>query len=417
MDRQNFAETSPLPLPPPVPPKFERRISIKSITASIRRSTSFSLDSDQSLFSPWSSDGTRRKARRPSSLFSWRSNRGSVFEASNEKRKGEGSGKGELEAFERKTAGSRKLGHRIQLPSSRSSTPQLIIEVDSLPSLFTPNYRPTASPPPDQASVPPSLPDFRRSTFQPLSCDNFYFDPTFAPALPPKVSQQLASRGPFPNRPLSTLSVNQVDPLQPLKVQRTRTCQPDTKPSGTRSSTADIFSASTDSRSPSPSPSVRLEPRSPRVQRRARSRPASPAPPPVTPVKPRSLPSLPPPPSPSSSSSSMIRSPSFTLSLPTVAEIPASPTPAPQRKLRPIVIAPRTPPTPSSPGLSHSSTASSSPSFISFDTHLQARRLEEESPMREEKENRIDWDDLEKRLRNLSEDRLHILLAELKRNK
>jgi hypothetical protein len=116
----------------------------------------------------------------------------------------------------------------------------------------------------------------------------------------------------------------------------------------------------------------------------------------------------------------MIRSPSFTLSLPTVAEVPPpSPTPAPKRKLKPISIAPRTPSVPSTPDLSQSSTANSSPCFstLDFKEAVVGKERRTSEVVVDEKKGKVDWEDLEKRLRGLSEDRLQILLRELERAK
>lgn len=153
----------------------------------------------------------------------------------------------------------------------------------------------------------------------------------------------------------------------------------------------------------------------------------------------------------------MHRSPSFTLSLPTVAEIPpppSPPTPTPaRRKLKPIVIAPRTPPSlssstpnsscssfasdraqfsPDSPSLGSCFSSSSSSSDSTTTTMTTADnsprtyanvKLHDDDGAVENKsekdgdgrQERFDWQDLERRLRTLSDDRLQILLAELKR--
>ncbi|GAA5959495.1 hypothetical protein JCM3765_002346 [Sporobolomyces pararoseus] len=422
------SRTSPLPLPvqpPPLPPKHERRLSIKSIAASLRRSTSFSSTVDgESPFSHWSSQDENRftKSRRSSSLFSWKSNRSSVVVV---ERSDEIEEKLKTYKFPSKantSSRSNSRSRRARNTSPPPPVPPLVIEIDSLPTLSSNHYKPLpstlsrVSPSSERASLPPSLPDFRHSTFQPLTLDALTSTmPPSLPRLPTTVAKQLAARGPFPNRPLSTASSKSTDHTSkprsrttPASSQRSPTPLP-LPPAAPGSGTSKLSSA------------PRLEPRSPRVHRRTRSTPIiSPpstsllrTPPPVS--------SLPPPPAPStgsSASSSMVRSPSFTLSLPTVAEVPPSPTPPPKRKLRPILIAPRTPSTPSTPDLSHFSTANSSPSFSSFELKDKdgVKSSVLESGGLEQKE-KIDWEDLEKRLRNLSEDRLQILLAELERTK
>ncbi|GAA5996378.1 hypothetical protein JCM5350_005118 [Sporobolomyces pararoseus] len=419
------SRASPLDLPlhpPPLPPKHERRLSIKSITASLRRSTSFSSNIDgESPFSHWSSQDDNRfsKSRRSSSLFSWKSNRSSivVVEKSDEVEE-------KLKAYKfpskaNKSSRSTSRSRRPRNSSPPPPVPPLVIEIDSLPTLSNNHYKPLSptlsriSTSSERASIPPSLPDFRKSTFQPLALDTLTSTVPSLPRLPTTVAKQLAARGPFPNRPLSTASSKSTN-LTSRPRSRTvsvcsQRCPTPLPPTTPESSPSKLSSA------------PRLEPRSPRVHRRTRSTSSIPTSSSSLLRTPPSVSSLPPPPAPSSgssSSSSMIRSPSFTLSLPTVAEVPPSPTPPPKRKLRPIVIAPRTPSTPSTPDLSHFSTANSSPSFSSFELNdKDAKSKAVVEPGRFEQKEKIDWEDLEKRLRNLSEDRLHILFAELERTK
>ncbi|GAA5897587.1 uncharacterized protein JCM6883_006746 [Sporobolomyces salmoneus] len=343
--------------------------------------------------------------RRPASLFSWKSSRSSIVVTSTAGSRKEEEDAKEFRKFKFPQTPSTPFAstpkHQyLRTSSSPSSVHPLVIEIESLPSLPEGTYKPLPSKTSERPSLPPSLPDFRHSTFQPLAFDT---DSVMVPPPQTSFAKRLASKGPFPNRPLSTLSSTSSGPVH----------------SSSSSHSPSPDKASTPPRSTS---SPRLEPRSPRTRtpRRSRSTPnlfsassSSPQPAPPTPP-PLPITHL----SPSPSSSSMHRSPSFTLSLPTVAEVPPSPPPpVPRRVLRPIVIAPRTPSTPSTPSSNQSqfSSANSSPrSLGTFELKQEAKIVEEKESREEETKERIDWADLERRLRNLSEDRLQVLLAELR---
>ncbi|GAA6006272.1 hypothetical protein JCM11491_002091 [Sporobolomyces phaffii] len=447
----------PAPLPPPPPAqKRERRLSIKSIAASLRRSSSYSATAPRAdepgTVAAWSTDEPRSpKSRRPSSLFSWRSNRSSIVVVAADDGPHEDT-KGEDRRRDDKNPTPPRRHRRTRASSPPPPVPPLVIEVDNLASYSMAAYKPLppAKEPRARPSLAPSLPDFRQSTFQPLSLDSTSTTPPPPlPKLPAKVGHHLAARGPFPNvRPLSTLSANSsIDPLEPLprsKGVSDRRSDSNGRAPARTSSVGSPPAAPAAPRAPTALP--RLEPRSPRTHRRTRSTPT------VASVP--SLPSLPPPPplpvvpsNPSglaSSSSSMHRSPSWTQSLPTVVEVPLAPVPANRKLLKPIVIAPRAQQPPPPPARASSSSASSSssgstpesspsrcysamttmmsssgpgsPSSSSSSIPLAAAAVEDATATAKNKEGRFDFDDLERRLRTLSDDRLHILLAELKRN-
>jgi hypothetical protein len=177
--------------------------------------------------------------------------------------------------FPQKSPSVRSSKHRRSRASSPPPpVPPLVIEIDSLPTYTNENYKPLPRHSPSQKSAssdrpssPPSLPDFRRSTFQPLSFDttSSTLPPPPVPKLPTKITKQLAARGPFPNRPLSTLSPNSPDSLSETRQSSNRSSTP-LPPSTPEASTRRFSSV------------PRLEPRSPRVHRRTRSTPSLPPP-------------------------------------------------------------------------------------------------------------------------------------------
>jgi len=369
------ASTSTLSsIPPPLPPKHQRRLSLSSLTSTIRRSTSVSSSPGPSNklppYSRWSAKPDLEKARkRPTSLFSWRSKRTSCVTldplGSDEKRLDTGGGGDEYPIV------SDRKGRRIR--TNLPPVPRLVIDVDSSPSYISAYYSltPRTAQRAD-SNAPPSLPEFRRSTFQPLDLHS-----TTTP------SSSAAGVFDLPPSPRSS----------PFRTPPSKNSSPPSNP-----------------------PLRRLEPRSPRID----ARPRSVATLPPANCRPRTPVNTPAPP--------MIRSTSFTLSLPTVAEVVPNPSPS-RHKLRPIVIAPRksslssASPSSSSPSLPSTPRSgyfsSRSGSFSSTQTHVDlpetSRNVtsEEGSSFRE----KVDWSEIERTLRDLSEERLQILLEEVRRAK
>lgn len=380
------ASTSTLSsIPPPLPPKNYRRISLGFFTSSKRRFTSYSSShvpsNELPPYSRWSTESDSEKTRkRPTSLFSWRSKRMSCVaidrvDVDSTKLK---DGRGD----DKQSYISDRKGRRIR--TDLPPLPRLVIEVDTASSYSNISISPIPRTTPHSSlSSPPSLPEFRLSTFQPLDFDS----PTSS------TSNTRATRAEeydaTTHRPLKRLPPS--DNASPTTVPLTR----------------------------------RLEPRSPRIESRPRSvsslahTSSSPVSRPRTPVTPPAL------------SSSMSRSTSFTLTLPTVSEVVPNPSPC-RHKLRPIVIAPRKPSlspscsssaSPSPPSTPRSGSLSSrSASVSSVQTLVDAaespfqhkrEELEETKSLKEQ----VDWSEVENTLRNLSGERLQILLKEVRRAK
>lgn len=369
-------------------PALERRLSIKSIAASIRRPKSFSsgiASSDEATVK--SRESSHDQTRRPTSLFSWRS-----------KRRSSSTLEPEIVAKKQVTLNSDvTMTRRVLSKGSRKNRrftkdlpplPTLLIDFNSLPSpSSTYTFR---SPLVDDRSeqsdsyFPPSLPDLRKSTFQPLDV-NLYPSPSPIPSpssphprSPFEVRKQLSLRGPFPSRPRQLIIASFPSPPLPI----------------------------------APSPHLHHSP--PRIDQLARF--ASDATNASLALSPKRL--LPPRPP-------LTRPSSFTASLPTVDENSG-------RKLRPIRIAPRTSPSlsststfPSTRSSAYTTRSTSPESFssarASIDTPGTKTPWNDKQPEVIEKPksatDNVDWNEIEQTLRELSEERLQILLNEVRRAK
>ncbi|GAA6061010.1 hypothetical protein JCM10212_001066 [Sporobolomyces blumeae] len=318
---------SPFTFPPL--PRHQRRLSIKSLASSIRRSINPVVVPGNVVVST----PTTKPRRRSSSVFPWSPKRQGSFTTENDDVY-----KADVDTLDDKielVMATKFNGSSSRKLRSTPTIPTLSIELDSIAPLSR-DVKLWPYPEDDDSSM--TLPHFARSTFRPMSpvaCD------PVPNGRPLSVAKQLAARGPFPTRPASSQGQYNDNAERPhSKVLARSASQPDL----------------------SSRPSLPLEPRDPRVIRSRppsmrRSSTSTPPPPPRASPSHRRARSNPPVLAPtfqfprrSSSNarpSSMARSPSFTITLPTVVENVA-PTQSPTRRLKPISIAPRTPPSPRS---------------------------------------------------------------------
>ena len=367
-------------------PSPQRRLSIKSLAASIRRPKSLSsiavTSVEVSPISPGLSGLSCDGSKRPSSLFSWRSRR--RRSTTDDTDLADTKSEAHLIDGQNGQVLSKKSRKSRRITKELPPLPTLLIDFDSLPTISS-TYT-FCSPLVDDrfqqndSYFPPSLPDLRQSTFQPLDVD-LYPPPSPSPSHPKspfEVRKQLALRGPFPSRSRKLIVASFPSPPVPVAV-----------------------------------PSIPL-PSPPRIDSRSRTSSDLALLLPLPNPAPRNVSPRPP----------LTRPPSFTASLPTVTEVS-------RRLLRPIQIAPR-----SSPSLSYSSTrpsstrsgyttrstsfhsCSSARTSIDIDPGSSQTCLDEnEGKIAGESKPKIDWTEIERTLRELSEERLQILLAEVRRAK